>query len=370
MPPEINGLFFDGTTACRHDVLIDVLEAEQAITITGQSLEQPQYWPLSGLRALKGTSGSPQLTLMCYIGGANELSNEQARLVVSDPDFITWVKDNSPKLYHHDTDKRTFQRLAVWLLGSLAAVLLMLFVILPSLANSLAVIIPIEREVAFGKAVTNNMAWVLGEEEGVKRCDSPAGNAALGKVLNRLTVDRSLQYDIDIQVLDHSMVNAFAAPGGQVIILKGLLENADSPSEVAGVLAHELGHVENRDPLRHALRSVGSTGLFLMVFGDLTGVAMMGQHLMAASYSRDAEDKADRFALDMLSQAEVEIDGFANFFVNTLASQKQTTLPDIMSTHPGTEQRAELVKQAALEQGATRDILTRTEWQNLQTMCQ
>ena len=62
----------------------------------------------------------------------------------------------------------------------------------------------------------------------------------------RLDADARLPYPLRVSVLDHGMANALAVPGGRILIFRGLLEAADNPEEVAGVLAHEIGHVAAR----------------------------------------------------------------------------------------------------------------------------
>ena len=133
---------------------------------------------------------------------------------------------------------------------------------------------------AFGRAVVGQIESLLGDDSPLT-CDAPAGRAALQRLKDRLTEGQGLRYDIDLAVFDHEMINAFAAPGGQIVIMRGLLDAAESPEEVAGVLAHEIGHVEARDPTRLAFRSAGSAGIIALQVLDLgrndVGVAPVRQ---------------------------------------------------------------------------------------------
>ncbi|MDN3523984.1 M48 family metallopeptidase [Halomonas sabkhae] len=305
-------------------------------------------------------------------GGRDAAPRDLARLVVDEPDFIQWLRNTRPELFKRDVHKGVWLRVGIWGAGALAAILLMLFVILPGMADTLSRVIPIEREVAFGQAVTRQMISALEDSEtDLQACTSAEGRASLDTLLERLTAGRALEYEIDIRVFNHSMVNAFAAPGGQVIVMEGLLESAATPEEVAGGLAHEIGHVEHRDPTRHALRSIGSAGLLFMVFGDYSGIALLGEHMLSASYSRDAEARADRFALEMLSAANVDVAGFEHFFAQrTAEDSSESAVPGVLSTHPGVEQRASRASRVAAHQGETRKVLTPSEWQALQAMCE
>ena len=107
------------------------------------------------------------------------------------------------------------------------------------MADTLATLIPVEREIAFGKTVVAQMESALGAADmGALRCTGPEGRAALDAMLTRLSGGQALQYDLEVQVFDHKMVNAFAAPGGQIVVMRGLLDSATGPDAVASVLAH------------------------------------------------------------------------------------------------------------------------------------
>lgn len=366
----LQGQFFDGVTAYRHEVCITVFDDQQVLVIHADSLAEPVRWELADLRALSDRSSKSQLTLTRYVPSIDE--RDPARLIVTDNDFIARLRATQPDLFRRDVRKRTWLRMAGWGTSAVAAIVLMLFVILPSMANILAEAIPIEREVAFGKAVTQQIEWVLNSSSGsTQRCDSPEGMGALNTMLERLTAKRDMHYEIAVQVFDHSDVNAFAAPGGQVVILSALLEEAETPEEVAGVLAHEIGHVERRDPMRQALRAAGATGLLTMVFGDLAGAAVVSEHLLTAAYSREAEVEADRFALETLAAANVDAAGFANFFARIEGLEAgDIALSERLSTHPASSWRGAQAQRFADNQGETTAILTPTEWASLQVICQ
>ncbi|MBP0483439.1 M48 family metallopeptidase [Sagittula salina] len=365
--------FFDGRTSARHPVTVRLSEDRIALVIEGKSLTAPLTWLLSDLRALTDTADDQRLTVTRHAQSDDESPHDVARLVILDPELIAWMHRTRPNLFRAETHPGAIRRLLIYAGGAAAACLLLLFVILPALANSLARLIPIEREIAFGKTVVRQMErqlnW-LDAREGF-HCTDPAGLTALDTLLQRLTGGRDMQYDISLQVFDSGMVNAFAAPGGQVVILRGLLDQAETPEEVAGVLAHELGHVESRDATRLTLRAAGSAGLLTMLIGDVTGgtaVAVLGERLLSASYTREAETAADNFALEMLANARVDVAGFGDFF-DALAELEPFSLPEYLATHPATEGRAAGAHAFAAAQDETAPILTKTAWQALKAIC-
>jgi predicted Zn-dependent protease len=247
------------------------------------------------------------------------------------------------------------------------ALALILFVFLPRISDMLADQMPLEQEVAFGDAVVRQVQGWLGGD-GVAVCSAPAGLAALEKMERRLTEGQGLTYDIELSVMDHEMLNAFAAPGGRIVILRGLLDEAETAEEVAGVLAHEIGHVEARDPVRLAFRSAGSAGILALVLGDVTGgtvIGLLGDHLMSASYTREAEAAADAFAFDLLVRTGIGTEGLADFFERIEGMGDD--LPEILSTHPASGNRAEAARSAGAE--ATEPVLTAAEWDALRAIC-
>ena len=104
-------------------------------------------------------------------------------------------------------------------------------------------------------------------------------------------------------MLSTPVPNAFALPGGKVYLFSGLLAKAENPDEIAGVLAHELGHLRHRDGTRNLIYNGGTSFLIGLLFGDITGSGALifaSRSLVTASYSREAEQNADTFAIDVM----------------------------------------------------------------------
>ncbi|MFW2544380.1 M48 family metallopeptidase [Primorskyibacter sp. 2E107] len=365
--------FFDGLSAGRHRVHVALSTDRLALEITGDSLPDTLRWPLQDLRAPRDHADTARLTVMRFEPGQDEAQRHEARLVIEDPDLIAWLHKTRPNLFRRDLHLGILRKLGLYAGGAITAVLLLLFVIIPAMANTLARVIPIEREIAFGQTVTAQMERMLGGSTlGSLRCTNPAGRVALDRMAQRLTQAQDMEYDISLQVLDHAMMNAFAAPGGQIVILRGLLDKAGHPDQVAGVLAHEIGHVESRDATRNALRAAGSAGILTMLLGDFTGgaaIAFVGEHMLNASYTREAEGAADRFALGMLQAAQVDTGGLATFFDLVAQETGEFRLPGYLASHPDTPERAARARQTAETQSDTTPILSNADWQALKRIC-
>lgn len=368
------GRFFDGETAGRHEVEVRLHAADGLLVIAGPTLGVAQRWPLGRLRALPGHARDFGLTITLHAESGDESPRDPARLNISDAGLIRELRRACPDLDRRDLHKGTWRRI-VWRSGlAVAALVLMIFVILPRMADTLATLIPVEREIAFGKAVTAQIERALGGTElGALRCSDAAGQAALDRMVAWLTEGQEMQYDLNVLVFDHGMLNAFAAPGGQVVVMRGLLDDAPGPDAVAAVLAHEIGHVERRDATRHALRAAGSAGLLSMVLGDFTGgtlAVFLGERMIQASYTREAEQAADEFAIGMLNDAGIDSTGMAAFFDSLVEMEEAAPkLPGYFATHPASADRAERARQNAEAQAATRPVLDDGEWQALKAIC-
>jgi Zn-dependent protease with chaperone function len=132
-------------------------------------------------------------------------------------------------------------------------------------------------------------------------------------------------------VLSSSVVNACALPGGTVYLLDGLIQRARNVDEVAGVMAHELGHAQNRDGLRKIIQTGGSSFLIGLLFGDVTGgstVLFTARSIVDASYSREAETRADGFTVKAMHGLGRSPRPMGEFLVRVTGSGRFTTAVD------------------------------------------
>jgi Zn-dependent protease with chaperone function len=372
------------SVSCRYYVGASGRRLDVDVTLEGRDhlrLSHPELpngsvdWPLDDLRKLQDQARTDQIILTLRADTAVDSALiDAARLTVDDPGLIMQIEALCPDLTKRDMPQGSTRKILTRIGGAVAAVALMIFVILPAMANTLAYIIPIKREVAYGKAVVRQMERFFGgTTAGDLVCSSPDGDAALAKMIARLTETTPTDYELHVSVMRHEMVNAFAAPGGQIVLVEGLIEHATSPDEVAAVLGHEIGHVEARDATRGALRAAGSAGLLSMVFGDFAGgtaAVVIAEYTLNASYTREAEAEADTYAHNMMDAAGVSTKGMADFF-GSLADLEGSMpdLPIYLSSHPDTDERADKAADFTQTQGATTPVLDEAEWAALRAIC-
>lgn len=159
-------------------------------------------------------------------------------------------------------------------------------------------------------------------------------------------------YRFRFAVADDPQINAFALPGGQVVVYTGLLKAADSADEVAGVLAHEASHVLRRHSLRNTIHALGWRAVLAVALGDLSGGVWggMAEQLGGLAYSRDLEREADLEGLHLLRQAGVPAQGMARFF-EKMARRDGNGIA-LLSSHPAGEERLAALRAAMAGQGA------------------
>lgn len=152
-------------------------------------------------------------------------------------------------------------------------------------------------------------------------------------------------------VADSPEVNAFAMPGGYVVVYTGLIKAADSAEEVAGVLAHEVQHVELRHSLKNLIHGLGWQAVLALALGDLSGGVWggMAEQLGGMAYGRDLERQADLAGLKALRRAGIAPDGMLSFFAK-LAGREGPALA-LLSSHPATAERMDNLRRAIAEQG-------------------
>ncbi len=167
---------------------------------------------------------------------------------------------------------------------------------------------------------------------------------AVKKIGDRLTLGSAYKYKWHVS--NDAAVNAFALPGGIVVVNKGLIEKADSANEVAGVLAHEVQHVEQRHALKNMITSSGIAAAALLLLGDANVFVTIMAHKISAQYfSRQTEADADMKGVALLQKSKVNADGLVTFFKKLQDAYKgKSHGPQWLSSHPDTNNRIKTVE--------------------------
>ncbi len=154
--------------------------------------------------------------------------------------------------------------------------------------------------------------------------------------------------DIELFIVKDPNINAFALPGGKVVIQTGLIENANSWEEVLGVLGHELAHVSRRHHVRGVINNIGLYALISATIGDISALAgtfaNVGNELASLSNSRNFETEADETGWNYLVDAKINPKGLIAFFQTLEKENKSDYDFSFLSTHPNTTERIKVLQ--------------------------
>ena len=357
--------YTDGRTAQRHEV--DVLPGREALSIYGREGALLAQWPYAGLYAAEEVYGADGPVRLRH------RKRGEATLALAGPALLREIEALGGRRLRGHGWLRPGWVVAALALGLVALTLLAGALWLPRLLAPLAQWVPARWEQALGERIVSQLA---GE---YPLCAVPAGREALSALSGRLAARTALPYPLRVHVLRSDGVNAFALPGGQIVVLQGLLQATHTPEELAGVLAHEIGHVERHHPMRGLIRAAGVALLAQALTGGAAGLdaaaARFGQTLVLTSYTRADESEADRFAVGLLRGAGMDATGLAQFLRRIAAQEPRPgALPALLATHPLSAERSAEIEAAARAAGAEggpapHPALLPEQWQALRRIC-
>jgi predicted Zn-dependent protease len=226
------------------------------------------------------------------------------------------------------------------LLFVIAAAILLLFFMKSALARTVASRLPASWEQQFGDAAMESVRKQMKIIESSKW--EPQLDAIRARLLPGVT---NTTFPIHIHVAEAAELNAFAMPGGHIVVFTGLLKAVDRTEELAGVLAHEIAHITERHVLRKMIESLGLVLVLQSLFGDTSGllaVATEGSELLLQQkFSRDFEREADDVGWRYLVTANIDPRGMIDFFkkLEAEATKAGSVELSLLATHPPTTER-------------------------------
>jgi predicted Zn-dependent protease len=187
----------------------------------------------------------------------------------------------------------------------------------------------------------------------VKYITNPVVTAAVDQIQDRLLSQvKDTPFQVEILVVDSPTVNAVAFPGGLMVIFSGLIEYTDSAEELASIMDHELGHVVHRDSMHLLERNFTLSFLLNLASGGRSPqvAGAIVRDLINSSYSREQEESADNFALELLARAGINPLHMAHMFeIFEKMSGSQSGLLKYFSTHPPLDSRRKQALESAAE---------------------
>jgi hypothetical protein len=346
----VRGRFNDGETAATHEV--EVLADQTALTLRqGRELHR---WPFAELEVE-------------HLGDRVRLSlrGRHARLSLEAADWAALRAGLQPGAI--PPAWRRESRVILGLAALAAAAAFFIFVGLPAISGPLARHTPPAFEARMGETFDAQLrpAFVT--------CRGEPGQAALDAFGQRLTAAAHTPFQIRVRAVQAPMVNAFALPGGRVLVTGKLIDLAQTPDELSAVIAHEATHVQKRHTMQAVWRSLGLGVLLDAVVGGGTGAGQQAV-LLAGSftnlrYTRQAEAEADAGGQQLLQDLGLSSQGMAPFFQRLAAKgegRSAAAVKELLSDHPDTLRRAEQSRGRA-RSGAP--AFSAGEWAAIKTVC-
>jgi Zn-dependent protease with chaperone function len=351
---DTTAVYFDGASSRRRSVR---LAFSYALQISEEATAKV-VWPYDDIRQVDSPSG--MLRVSCL--SAPPL----ARLEIRDPALAAELSSRCAKLGENRIGHGAIARIVGWSVAAAASIVLVVLFAIPLAADRLAPLVPDGFERRIGEASEVQVKAVFGN----KTCESADGLAAYKKLMRQLRVAAGLDADVESEVLSAEFPNAFALPGGKVFLLSPLLAKADNPDEIAGVLAHELGHLKHRDNMRELIYNGGTSFLIGLLFGDVTGSSALifaSRTVVTASYSRDAESNADTTTIEVMHKLGRSPKPMGELLYRVTGKEGGNGL-SILAGHPLTEDRLKRMTDEDRPASGS-PLLTGKEWAALKEIC-
>lgn len=315
-----HGFFYDGYSTTAHK--IKLRGQGEFLVIENVSGGCLQTWQIDDIVMEDRGGGHRPLIL-------KSANNNHARLKIEDEGIQDWLLANLPQLMTVNSRKKEFI-FAVKLSAGVLVAIVLLYMSLPFVVRHVVMMLPHDFQVTTFKNIEPALIRRFGKRECVY--DQTIG------ILQDMVNDFSGHDRYRVRVVKQSKINAFALPSNTIVLTSGFLDAAQSGAEIAGVLAHEIGHLEKRHITRNYLNSQAIDFVFSL-FG-LGMAADIGGQLTFLSYSREYEREADEFAANLLQARGIAMTGLVAFFerLNKTEGTGHGAMA-MLSTHPVTQER-------------------------------
>lgn len=344
----MQGRFYDGLSA--RPSTVEVEWADDGLRFEA---DEARFWSRGGLKVVRE---GDQARL-------SHPSEPDARLVLSDADWTMLGGSFSVEKRGRARELRLVAGLAAVGLSVTAFV----FWGVPVFAGPLARATPIEMEQKMGDSFDAQMGAMF------RRCEGEAGQGALYELGVRLAGQSDTPFIVRVRAVQAPFVNAFALPGGSILVTDDLIREAETPDELAAVVAHEVAHIEKRHVMQAVWRSLGVGLLLDAVVGGGTGAGQQAVLLAGQAtdlrYGREAELEADARGQALLVGAGLSSQGMAPFFERMHGQgedERLATAAEFVSTHPDSGRRAQRARDGARPGAAA---LSPSEWAAVRASC-
>ena len=347
--------YYDGKVAVAREVGVRPMSHELIITDAAGTAVVAR-WPAGELVVL-GDTGHEKAPPVIRRG-------EEARLVIEDPELRHHLAQTMPALAALGRLRpKAAPRIALFG-ATLAAAIGFFWLAIEIGSSTIAPYVPYDLQHRLGQSVAGEL---IGQQP---LCKGSAGLAAINGLANRLAKAADYPHPIEVRIVKGGPVNAFTLPGGILVFYSDLIDRARNGNEVAGVLAHEIGHVVHYHAIQGLARQFGIDQLLKAMTGGFSELGTVGQGgtlLLALRNGRAFERDADATGVELLEKLGLRADGVASFFERMLENQPgdMAATIGIWSSHPPTRERIAATRRPATGKPA----FSNSEWTALRAAC-
>ncbi len=359
------GAYFDGLTSALHDVTVGL--TPQGLVIRDASGAVIDEWPYLQLQSVN----APAHLLRIGLRDSDRL----ARLEIADPDAAHAIDLLCPDIDRSGVEERAERRRAiVWSFAAACSLVAVVVYGIPAVADRLVPMVPPTFEHRLSKTADERIRAVFEKDPKGRPFECGGGpgeadgKAAFDKLVGIIRKGADFHQPLKAVVLRRDEANAVTLPG-HLYVLGGLIEKAENVDEVAGVIAHELGHLANRDGVRALLKAGGLTLVLGSLLGDFVGgsaVIFASETLLKLSYSRQREAEADYYAVRTMQALKADARAFATFMERAAGSGSRRS---IFMGHPPMPDRVARINAIAPPQSGGATLLDADEWKALKGIC-
>jgi Zn-dependent protease with chaperone function len=336
--------FYDGLTSKPQEAAVSLREPGSLQVEVG---EERFFWPLEhGEMEWERTATTLRITFGAH---PRKVIITRDKLFIAT--FVKRMQYAGRRGVYDRTLSLARQGPALFFIALVAIVVVGYVWVLPFTAERLALLLPTEVDERIGDASYSSI--MLGMDE-----DTTA-SAILQRFGDRLAL--SEQFDLRFHYVNSDQVNAFAMPGGDIVVFSGIVQGMERPEQLAALLAHEATHVDERHSTRSIVRQMAGYLFLSLLVGDVNAVVAVlaenADNMRNMSYSRSLETDADQHGMERMAAAGVDPGGMVQLL--ELLEQEAADMPEelaFLSSHPLTKHRIEKARELALQMGTPTGI--------------
>ncbi len=355
---EYSAIYYDGKTSQPYDAQISITENSLTVNYgNGQmvwAIHQIDYSSFTG----KGK------TMLKY----GEFPHQFLEFSIGSPLFNI-LENYLPKrregfwAFSNELANDGFRGVLISLAIFVAVVAGFYFLALPKIAEYVATKIPVETEIELGKKIYEGF---VGDMETDKEKTILLNDFAKN-------IDFNTEYPLKFTVVKSDQVNAFALPGGNVVVFDAILKKMKTSEELVALLSHEVTHVKKQHSLKGLARNLAGSLALSVIIGDMNTVGNIlvsqANNIYQLGFTRDMEKQADLEGLEIMYANKLDPQGMVHLMQRLNDEEKKggvDKIPAYLNSHPMTKERIAYISKASKGKTGTKNEILESIWKKIQ----